>query len=73
MDDLYYAGFSTDDNSSSSNDFFWDNEGLNDVRKFQFSGVEDHEECGEIDSFYSNFEFFPDDPSEEQGYVPSIH
>ncbi|XP_020205361.1 DELLA protein RGL1 [Cajanus cajan] len=71
MEDLYHVSFSTvDDNSSSSSDIFW--EGLNDVKKVQFSGAEDQGENGGIDSLYSDFGFFQYDPSEE-GYLVSTN
>ncbi|KAG4990416.1 hypothetical protein AAZX31_09G035900 [Glycine max] len=71
MEDLYHVSFTTDDNSSSSNDILWCTEELNELRKVQFSGAEDHGEYGGIDPLYSNFGFFPDDPSEQEGYLLS--
>ncbi|KAK7303689.1 hypothetical protein RJT34_14602 [Clitoria ternatea] len=61
-----------EDNTSSSNDMFWAREGLNEVKRVQFSGEEDQGESGGIDSFCSNFGFFQDDPSEE-GYPLSFN
>ncbi|KAK7329553.1 hypothetical protein VNO77_23723 [Canavalia gladiata] len=74
MEDLYHLSefsFSAvEDNSSSSNDLFW---GLNGVKKVQFSEAEQWGESGGVDSLCSNFGFFPDDPSEEEGYLLSTN
>ncbi|TKY72507.1 DELLA protein RGL2 [Spatholobus suberectus] len=59
-----------EDNFSSSNDIFWATVGLNEVKKVQFSGAEDHGEYGGIDSLSSSCGFVPYDPSEE-GYLLS--
>ncbi|KAK7412885.1 hypothetical protein VNO78_04607 [Psophocarpus tetragonolobus] len=67
---MYHVSFITDENPSSSNDIFWANEGMNEMRKVQLSGAEDHGKYIGIDSFYSNLGFFPDDPSVE-GYILS--
>ncbi|TKY72505.1 DELLA protein RGL2 [Spatholobus suberectus] len=68
MEDLYHVSefsFSAvEDNFGSSNDIFWAIEGLNEVKKVQFSGA--------VDPLHSDFGFFPDDPPEE-GYLLSTN
>ncbi|KAG4946235.1 hypothetical protein JHK87_042242 [Glycine soja] len=78
MEDLYHVSFTTDANFSSSNDILWCTEELNELRKVQFSRAEDHGDYGGIDPLYSNFGFFPDDPSTNhqkyhQQLQPSYH
>ncbi|KAG4956571.1 hypothetical protein JHK85_042951 [Glycine max] len=68
----------TNANFSSSNDILWCTEELNELRKVQFSRAEDHGDYGGIDPLYSNFGFFPDDPSTNhqkyhQQLQPSYH
>lgn len=55
-----------EDKLSSSNDIFWSTEELKEMKKVQISEAENQVESKGIESIYSNFGFFQDDPLEKE-------
>ncbi|CAI8590235.1 unnamed protein product [Vicia faba] len=77
MENLYNFGdfsFSAvEDKLSSCNDIFWETKKLHEVKNVQFSVAEDLGEFNGTESLCSNFGFFQDDPSHEDGFLLSTN
>lgn len=73
MEDLWHfdeLNFNAiEDKLSSSNDIFWSTEKLNEMKKVQISEAENQVESEGIESLCSNFGFFQDDLSLEEGFL----